>query len=116
MLLFQLILLGPHIESFHFNLDIFHFYNNFFQCSDTLLSDDSLVVTLALGPSPPSVSVQRAALNFVTTLCSELDVPRPALLSLLERLLHCLINPNSEDIDPVLKAKVYVCHKINACT
>ena len=78
-----------------------------FQCSETLLGDDSLVLMLALGPSPPSVSVQRAALNFITTLCSELDVPRPTLLTLLEGLLHCLINPTSdEDTDPVLKAKV----------
>ena len=70
------------------------------------MSADGLVVTLGLGPSPPSVTVQRAALNLVTTLCSELGVPRTTLLSLLEKLLHCLVNPTREDIDPVLKAKV----------
>lgn len=85
------------------------------QCSaETLLNGDGIIMTLAVGPSPPSVSVQRAALNFITTLCGELDVSRPTLLSMLERQLHCLINPISdEDNDPVLKAKVisvYVHH------
>ena len=83
------------------------------QRSESLLSDDSLLVSLAVGPSlaPPtcgSVTVQRAALNFATTLCGDLDFPRSSLLTLLERLLYCLVNPHNGDVDPVLKAKVLI--------
>ena len=71
-----------------------------------LLGDDSLILKMALGPTPSSVAVQRAALNFITTLCSCVEIPRSILLSLMDGLLYCLINPPTGDTDTLLKAKV----------
>lgn len=79
------------------------------QNSELLLGDNSLILKMALGSAPPSVAVQRAALNFITTLCSCVEVPRSILLSLMDALLSCLINPPATaDMDTLFKAKVCV--------
>ena len=82
------------------------------QSSEALLGSDSIVLTMALDSTQYSINVQRAALNFVTTLCGKLEVARTSLLTMMDGLLYSLLNPPGNDIDSLLKAKVqsaYMC-------